>query len=166
MKPNPERERKIKHDLLDNADVIAGTLSGFGGSVLRQYLEGRERQRRGGFDCLIIDEVRVSGSERERKIKHDLLDNADVIAGTLSGFGGSVLRQYLEGRERQRRGGFDCLIIDEVNIHLDMYFYAPNFGKVEGAYCFRLVRLSVHPLQNLLRYSFEISYMDSSSKNK
>ena len=120
VKPNPERERKIKHDLLDNADVIAGTLSGFGGSVLRQYLEGRERQRRGGFDCLIIDEVRVRGPERERKIKHDLLDNADVIAGTLSGFGGSVLRQYLEGRERQRRGGFDCLIIDEVNIHLNM----------------------------------------------
>ena len=45
-------------------------------------------------------------------------------------------------------------------------FYAPNFGKVEGAYCFRLVRPCVRPLQNLLRYSFEISYMDSSSKNK
>ena len=47
--------------------------------------------------------------------------------------------------------------------------YAPNFGKVEGAYCFHLVRAyvraSVRPLQNLLRYSFEISYMDSSSKN-
>ena len=27
------------------------------------------------------------------------------------------------------------------------------------------VRLWVRPLQNLLRYSFEISYMDSSSKN-
>ena len=26
------------------------------------------------------------------------------------------------------------------------------------------MRPSVHPLQNLLRYSFEISYMDSSSK--
>ena len=69
---------------------------------------------------MIIDEVRARGPERERKIKHDLLDNADVIAGTLRGFGGSVLRQYLEGRERQRRGGFDCLIIDEVNIHLNM----------------------------------------------
>ena len=63
VKPNPERERKIKHDLLDNADVIAGTLSGFGGSVLRQYLEGRERQRRGGFDCLIIDEVNIGPDE-------------------------------------------------------------------------------------------------------
>ena len=31
-----------------------------------------------------------------------------------------MLRQYLEGRERQRPGGFDCLIIDEVNIRLDM----------------------------------------------
>ena len=57
--------------------------------------------------------------------------------------------------------------------------YAPNFGKAEGAYCLWLVRvcvggcvsvcvcvcLSVHPLQNLLRYSFEISYMDSSKNN-
>ena len=49
------------------------------------------------------------------------------------------------------------------------FHYAPNSGKVEGAYCFRLVRACVRPsvacpLQNLLRYSFEISYMDSSSK--
>ena len=39
-------------------------------------------------------------------------------------------------------------------------FDAPNFGKVEGAYDW--ARPSVRPLQNLLRYSFEISYMDSS----
>ena len=45
-------------------------------------------------------------------------------------------------------------------------FYAPNFGKVEGAYCFRLVRVSVRAsVTKLLRYSIEISYMDSSSKN-
>ena len=44
--------------------------------------------------------------------------------------------------------------------------YAPNFGKVEGAYCFRLVRLSLRAsVQKLLRYSFEVSYMDSSSKH-
>ena len=47
---------------------------------------------------------------------------------------------------------------------------APNFGKVEKSYCFGLVRLSVRPsliasFQDLLRYSFEISYMDFSSKN-
>ena len=52
----------------------------------------------------------------------------------------------------------------------DIFFYAPNFGKAEGAYCFGLVRSSILPsvcasLQNLLRYSFEISHMDSSSKN-
>ena len=55
---------------------------------------------------------------------------------------------------------------------LFLSFYAPNFGKVEGANCFRLVRPSVfvsmrpsvRPLQNLLRYGFEISYMESSSK--
>ena len=41
-------------------------------------------------------------------------------------------------------------------------FYAPKFGKVEGAYCFRVVRPSVHALQIFLRYSFEFSYMDSS----
>ena len=36
-------------------------------------------------------------------------------------------------------------------------YYAPNFGKIEGAYCFRLVRVSV---QNLLRYNFERSSSD------
>ena len=46
-------------------------------------------------------------------------------------------------------------------------FYAPNFGKVERHIAFRLsvracVHPSVHPLQNLLRYSFEISYTDFS----
>ena len=43
-------------------------------------------------------------------------------------------------------------------------FYAPKFGKVEGAYCFWLVRPSVRPLHFFLRYSFEFSYLDSSSK--
>ena len=48
-------------------------------------------------------------------------------------------------------------------------FYASSFGKVEGACCFRFVRAYARPsvrvsVQNLLRYSFEISYMDSSSK--
>ena len=33
------------------------------------------------------------------------------------------------------------------------YFYAPNFGKVEGAYCFGLVHLS----KQILREGFEIS---------
>ena len=49
--------------------------------------------------------------------------------------------------------------------------YAPNFGKVEGegGYCFELVCPFFHPsahafVQNLIRYSYEISYMDSSSK--
>ena len=37
--------------------------------------------------------------------------------------------------------------------------------KVEGAYCFGLVHPSMSLLQNLLRYSFEISYMDSSSND-
>ena len=45
------------------------------------------------------------------------------------------------------------------------HIYAPKFGKVEGAYCFQLNRVCVRQLQNLLRYCFEISYMDSSSKN-
>ena len=48
---------------------------------------------------------------------------------------------------------------------LKCYRYAANFGKVEGAYYFGLVRACVCPsVQNLLRYSFEISYMESSSK--
>ena len=45
-------------------------------------------------------------------------------------------------------------------------FYAPNFGKVEGAYCFLLVRPSVRPyvrpsvrpLQNLLRYMYSLKF--------
>ena len=39
----------------------------------------------------------------------------------------------------------------------------PNFGKVEGAYCFRIVHVSVRASVTL-RYSFEISYMDSHKK--
>ena len=35
--------------------------------------------------------------------------------------------------------------------------YAPNFEKVEGAYCFGLVRPSVSPSVQNLRYGFEIS---------
>ena len=42
-----------------------------------------------------------------------------------------------------------------------LILYAPNFGKVEGAYCFGLVRPSVRPLQNLLRCTFEISFFAS-----
>ena len=53
--------------------------------------------------------------------------------------------------------------VHSVLVTMGIVFYAPNFGKVEEAYyCFGLVHVSV---QNLLRYSFEISYMDSSSKN-
>ena len=37
----------------------------------------------------------------------------------------------------------------------------PTLEKLKGHIAFGL---SVRPLQNLLRYSFEISYMDSSSK--
>ena len=37
------------------------------------------------------------------------------------------------------------------------FFYAPNFEKVEGVYCFGLVR----PLQKL-SYSFEITQIDLS----
>ena len=49
-------------------------------------------------------------------------------------------------------------------MYVPIYFYAPNFGKVEGAYCFGLVSPSVcTSIHNLLRYSFEISHMDSSS---
>ena len=45
----------------------------------------------------------------------------------------------------------------------------PTLEKLKGHIAFGLsvrvcVRPSVRPLQNLLRYSFEISYMDSSSK--
>ena len=44
-------------------------------------------------------------------------------------------------------------------------FNAPDFDKVEGVYCFGLVRpsvhLFVHPLQKL-RYSLEILYIDFS----
>ena len=36
--------------------------------------------------------------------------------------------------------------------------YAPNFGKVEGAYCFGVVHPSVRLLQNLLRYSIWIPH--------
>ena len=42
------------------------------------------------------------------------------------------------------------------------HFYAPNFGKLKGHIALGLsVCVSV---QNLLRYNFDISYMDSSSK--
>ena len=45
-------------------------------------------------------------------------------------------------------------------------FYAPNFEKVEGAYCFGLVRLSgrpaVHPSVTRLKYA--ILKMDSTLK--
>ena len=46
----------------------------------------------------------------------------------------------------------------------------PTLEKLTGHIAFGLsvrpcMRPSVHPLQNLLRYSFEISYMDSSLKN-
>ena len=59
------------------------------------------------------------------------------------------------------------------NLHLRVIFcvvrcfvYAPNFGKVEGHIALgSSARPTVRPLQNLLRYSFEISSMDSSSKN-
>ena len=30
-------------------------------------------------------------------------------------------------------------------MYVPIYFYAPNFGKVEGAYCFGLVSPSIHP---------------------
>ena len=48
-------------------------------------------------------------------------------------------------------------------------FMPPTLEKLKGHIAFGLsvrvcVRPSVRPLQNLLRYSFEISYMDSSSK--
>ena len=74
---------------------------------------------------------------------------------------------------------FACLFD---SLRLSQQFYAPDFGKSEGAYNFRIVRPSIRPsdrasvrpcvhpsvcpLQNLLhvRYSFEISYMDSSLK--
>ena len=36
-------------------------------------------------------------------------------------------------------------------------FYAPNFEKVEGAFCFGLVRPCVHPSVTSLREGFEIS---------
>ena len=39
----------------------------------------------------------------------------------------------------------------------------PTLKKLKGHIAFGL---SIRRLQNLLRYSFEISYMDSSSKNK
>ena len=39
----------------------------------------------------------------------------------------------------------------------DIYDYAPNFKKVEGAYCFGLVCPSVRPSVTNLRYGFEIS---------
>ena len=50
-----------------------------------------------------------------------------------------------------------------------LFFMPPTLKKLKGHIAFGLsVRLCVHPsmvpLQNLLRYSFEISYMDSSSK--
>ena len=59
------------------------------------------------------------------------------------------------------RGGLVCVICNSQSFHS---FDAPNFEKAEGACCFRLVPASVRPLQNWLRYSFEISYVDSSLK--
>ena len=43
----------------------------------------------------------------------------------------------------------------------------PTLEKLKGhiVWACPSVHPSVRPLQNLLRYSFEISYMDSSSKN-
>ena len=44
-------------------------------------------------------------------------------------------------------------------------FMPPTLEKLKGHIAFgSSVYASVHPLQNLLRYSFEISYMDSLSK--
>ena len=53
----------------------------------------------------------------------------------------------------------NILSICSKTIHIKLPHYAPNFGKVEGAYCFRLVCVCVGPLQNKLRYSFEIAYI-------
>ena len=39
----------------------------------------------------------------------------------------------------------------------------PTLEKLKGR--FELVSLSVRPLKNVLRYTFEISFMDPSSKN-
>ena len=49
----------------------------------------------------------------------------------------------------------DCLLMTD--------FYAPNFGKAEGAYCFQLVRQSVRA--SVAKFIKIQSYMDSSSKN-
>ena len=48
-------------------------------------------------------------------------------------------------------------------------YFPSSLEKLKGHIAFGLsvrpcMRPSVRPLQNLLRYSFEISYMDSSSK--
>ena len=57
------------------------------------------------------------------------------------------------------------------NIHvpgandIGIIFMLPTLENLKGHFASALsVHPSVRPLQNLLRYSFEISYMDSSSK--
>ena len=47
-----------------------------------------------------------------------------------------------------------------------VFFMPPTLEKLKGHIALGLsVHPSVRPLQNLLRYNFDISYMDSSSKD-
>ena len=58
---------------------------------------------------------------------------------------------------------FEYLVVECKNCkNFEYSFYAPTLEKLKGHIVFGL---SVRPLQDLLRISFEISYIDSSSKN-
>ena len=47
----------MKTNLIEKANIIAGTLSGIGSSALKQYFESAKEKGRQVFDCIIIDEA-------------------------------------------------------------------------------------------------------------